>query len=582
MNGKTLFETFDQPGRIALSSNFSIYPLFSRGCLFPPVFELGEDYDFPTPHGTNFILFERAIPEVVVKSMEASARNLVPIGIVFKKSAVINSNHHVTDFITLCQVERLVFRTEKELKRFKHSPFADVDMEAIEIEMVEDATLFAGQTDGASLASIDEADTVDTQAKAIRVSDAFAGLCCSLLTHIPGKISQFEMLTSLLDAERNSPVDEETAHIATIAGSCLDNIEKTNQGWESSLLSIASRELLSLNPNEGWAAKQILTRIAGSASAEMAGSDGTESLELLRRWTKVTMRVLDDETTLPPLGDSGGSLILRALCLLLVRGSTESLLALHERHREERVGPKVWRLSFALAALHEGLRSLPKELKYRVDPPEVSRARMEVLGTAARLCKAKLDRKPASIPTPSLSVVQIDVDKQRSIALKVNDLTIATSAVDVHPALRKAANDCRYYGFEVGEPGAEYFEVSSGVEQSLQGTIQVSVWYDPSSGSEVLRFQSTAKTLKTTAAMAGKDPVKFLEKSTQLNKSDLLAMLISNSDVRQNCRVALQTNPLAIVVIVDQMLDTMDRAECVAHLNNVSKTAAELREVLSG
>lgn len=576
MTEKTLFETVGEPEVIVLSSNFSIYPLLSRGCLFPPAHELSDEYDFPIPHGTSFVTFEAAVPETVVSSMEAVARNLLPIGIVLHAGELPMADCRTIDCITLDRVERLVFRTEKELKRFKLSPFADVDIEAIELEMVVDPDAFAGRTDEATSASVVEADAVRADADAIRISDAYAGLCCSLLAYVPGKSSWFDMLVRLLSAEVSSTADREMENIATVAGACLQGTEASVSKWENKLLLTASRELLSLNPKEGWAAKQILSKIAESASQHMSDSERAEGLSLVRSWAELTTRVLDDEATLPPLSDDG-SLILRALTLLLVRGTTESLLALRERQREERVGPKVWRLSFALASLHEGLRSMPKELKYS-GGPEIARKRIEVLGSAARLCLEKLDGTSGSVETPSLAVREVQLDGQSTIELRSGDITIAASAVEIHPALRKAANDCRYYGFDVDKLGAEHFEVSSGLEQSLQGTVQVSVWNDPASGSEVLRFKSTARALKTTAAGAKKGPVEFLAKNNQLSKAELLEMLISNADVSQNCRLALQTEPLAIVVLVDQMLDTMDRDECVAHLRNVSRKAAELSE----
>ena len=78
-----------------------------------------------------------------------------------------------------------------------------------------------------------------------------------------------------------------------------------------------------------------------------------------------------------------------------------------------------------------------------------------------------------------------------------------------------------------------------------------------------------------------KYPVMFRASDLMLlSKSDLIALLMSNSDAKQNCRVALQADPLAVVVLADQMLDTMDRDECVSHLRNVSNKAKELGAIL--
>lgn len=562
-----------------LSSNFSIYPLFSRGCLYSPKLELGEEYAFPTPHSDAFVAYDAGFPEKDLKEYQETARNLVPIGIV-ARSEEGDQPGSMRRSILLSDVERLIFRSEKDLKRFALSPFSDVDMSSIAVEMTVDETKFGSASD-ASLEKVSASSDIfegGSHYEDLRKSDAYGGLLCALLNSARGKRAWFEFLKNASSVDPKVPTDQELRWIWTIGGAATGKTKpKEEEGWEEAILSIASRELLELQVSEGWPAKRLLSELTQSAVTYLTKAGNDKSVEKVRAWSAQSHRVLDDDAPLPALSDDG-SIVLRALLLLLVRESTESLLSLRENRGEERVGNKVWRLSFALAALHEGLRRLPKELKY-LGSTEQARARIEFLGEAVERCQVAIATGEGGPSSSSAKIEEFDDAGTASIGLSWKGRKVMSLPMEISPALTKAASDCRYYGFDVGRVGAEYFEVSSGPEEHLDAKVQVSVWHDPNTGSEILRFKATAFSLATKASSKTTDPVKALEKNRKLNKANLISMLLSNAEESQNCRVALQTDPLAVIVVVDQMLDTMDREECVAHLRNVSTRARSLAQL---
>ncbi|MDE0307404.1 MAG: hypothetical protein OXI87_21365 [Albidovulum sp.] len=559
-----------------LSSNFSIYPLFSRGCLYPPALELGDEYEFPAPHADRFVGFVPSLPETIVKNFQKSARNLFPIAIA-TKSKYHREIESTRITIPLSDVQQLIFRNEQELKLFELSPYMDVDMPSIAVTRAIDASVFKGTISKPTEELPPNSNLLEQSLirTAFRKANTYGGFLCGLMFSMPGKRMWFDFFNNASSATPQAPPDADLKEMSVLAQICFDlAVPVRRECWEEAVLDIAARQLLDLEISEGWPAKCILSDVTNK-SIDLLSDRGLESAKKqLNGWVDRSSRVLDDEAPLPPLNDDG-SIVLRALLLLLVRKSTESLLKLRPSHGAGRVGEKVWRLSFALASFHEGLRVLPSKLKF-FGSPEQARARMEFLGEAVEHCiKYSIDKQLVR-SSGAVSMEEFVDSGRNQLGISWNGVRILSRPLEVSPALEKAASDCRYYGFEVGKVGDEFFEVSSGVDVQLDTNVQVSVLHDAASGSELLRFKAIAISLATTRSTRPEKPLKALVKSRRLKKESLISMLISNAEESQNCRVAIQTDPLAVVVIVDQMLDTMDREECVAHLRNVSTRAKSL------
>jgi hypothetical protein len=392
------------------------------------------------------------------------------------------------------------------------------------------------------------------------------------MSSIRGNAYWFEFLNNASRICVDNPADEELRLISTIASAATRTNEYIKQrSWEEDVLFFASRQLLELRVSDGWPAKRMVTDLTQKSAAHLTELGIPEGTEKVRAWSEQSIRVLDNDAPLPPLRDDG-SIVLRALLLLLVRESTDSLLALRASGNDERVGDKVWRLAFVLAAFHEGLRGLPKKLKYEGSVKQ-ARARLEFFGEIVHLWALSLTSGATTAASGLASIDEFNDDGLSYIGLSWKNHRILARPMDVSPALTKAAGDCRFYGYSVSKVMGDHFEVSGGTEEQLDTKVQVSVWHDPKMGAEIVRFKAIAVSFATKSASQFADPVKALQTNRQLSKVNLISMLLSNGDESQNCRLALQANPPAIVVLVDQMLNTMDREECVAHLRNVSKRA---------
>ena len=84
-----------------------------------------------------------------------------------------------------------------------------------------------------------------------------------------------------------------------------------------------------------------------------------------------------------------------------------------------------------------------------------------------------------------------------------------------------------------------------------------------SGGQKTVRFVSPCMSLSTKTAMK------------KLTKARLLDLLRRNERDDLHCRFALSDSRKAVVVLVDQIVETMDRTELEMHINEVARIADE-------
>ena len=102
-----------------LSSNFTLYPLFSRGILFAPGLELNGEYETHDNFFKLFKVYEHQVSLGALEPLRRQSRNVYPIAIELLPSSrkEISSANNTREFTKLSWVKSLVFQTEKELKR---------------------------------------------------------------------------------------------------------------------------------------------------------------------------------------------------------------------------------------------------------------------------------------------------------------------------------------------------------------------------------------------------------------------------------------------------------------------------------
>jgi hypothetical protein len=149
---ENLFE-YNEPenmlGVLALSSNQSIWPLFSRGCLMPPVFE---KTDFKTFDDSPFKILccEKSIPSNWCAEIVTSQRNAYPIAILLNRDSRIRTSLLEEGpieqvFLTISSVHSLYFRSEREMHQFKSRSFDDMNLNYSGINYTANNAIFNGK-----------------------------------------------------------------------------------------------------------------------------------------------------------------------------------------------------------------------------------------------------------------------------------------------------------------------------------------------------------------------------------------------------------------------------------------------------
>ena len=150
-NDLPLFEndTHGQPSDrvFVISSNYTLAPLFSRGCLLPPIFGEKTQLEYFDAQPTQLPLATKQISASISRQIENSARNAYPIAV-----EIVSEKHLTTlrikeakqslPILSINASKRILFRTQEELARFSSASFGDFETSNIGIELVVDEDIF--------------------------------------------------------------------------------------------------------------------------------------------------------------------------------------------------------------------------------------------------------------------------------------------------------------------------------------------------------------------------------------------------------------------------------------------------------
>lgn len=548
---------------LVLSSSHTVFPLFSRGCLVPAIFEQNSA-ELPTGAMAAWLpTAVGALPLAWVTEVENTARNVIPIALELKRGLPLR---HLDvegckiPVVSSSDVSSVLFRNEEELGRFTSWSYDDVDVYALGVPFESRPEAFVAQT-----APDDPRERLDNEhiqriRTRVRSADMLIGLLAATVYISGASRGDIETLRRLLelDVAGDHPMNlDPTLYVADVLFPGSDS--RGADTVDGRLLIEALSILAHQPPQTGWPAKEILEELR-SRSMDHFNPDSSEA-KAIERWAEHCSKVLSS-TAYPPLSDDG-SLVRRALLLLLMREDPRSLADDTSIAQTIPIGRRVRRLAFQLAGARYGLRALPTDIKFAmVATPSV------LLAAASSWFTSLL----ADLGRQELPKVHISYDLgsgyEGDWTVSLDAQPLWSKAIRVPAGLRKVAEDCRYYGFDVEVLTPYSFAVRGRGEKELVLDVEVSMLsYRPNE--DKVRFASRVPS--TT-----KDRRRGAKKASSLKKSDLLDLLKRNSYEDSHGRIAVDAESAEIIVIVDQLIDTMDRDECVSHLRNVSSLAAQL------
>ena len=112
--------------------------------LFPPAVELNDEYEKSAPFFSAFKLYENAVITSDMQPLQSQTRNVIPIALELNQSFTKEKRRETIalQMIKLSWIKRIVFRSEKEMKRFVFGAFDDVDVSLIDVVMAVDESVF--------------------------------------------------------------------------------------------------------------------------------------------------------------------------------------------------------------------------------------------------------------------------------------------------------------------------------------------------------------------------------------------------------------------------------------------------------
>lgn len=562
----------EAPRTFVISSNYTLPPLFSRGCLLPVVFGEVTNLEFFDAEPTELPAAIGQVPGVFVSRIEASARNAYPIAIEVAPDRGfvylgLPEYEKPIPVLPLDSVQRIVFRSSEEQQRFETSSFGDLNIMKAGIELVTDAALFAP---GSSSADLSKPPPVPQKApqleEAVRKADALAAVYATLCLKAPATRSWMEGLSDF-----DSHVSAGSQHAPFRLIGELGEEKTVPKTAEEKLLSSAAKVLLEMPVEKGWPTSEILNRVTEGA---LSFDDDQTTAGAIRDWQTYCQKQIDLESDTPPtLGDRSSSTIRRALLLLLLRGDVEALLdiTVEDAKSELNVGKNVHLVALTLAAFRSGLRGLPVKLKYEAE--HVSpRPWLAHLGNIfiRSLCEYAGAQK--SKPQKTLRVEHESLDDGISgiwSFMRGAERVMLRSA-EVDATLRRVATVSSDMGYtpSVSEDG------SLEIAFSWEGE-NFSAWVEIVSPEEqrmkLVRFVCPLVATKKTSS----------PRSIGKTKKELLVSLLeANSSTAYTCRYAFDKDQFGLCAIADQPIGTMDDEEVRWHLANLARSVTEGRRIL--
>ena len=570
----------DGPPVVVLSSNFSIGPLLARGALLPEALE-GDAVSKPAlAGGLRWSL--GGIPAEWVTALAESARNVIPIAIRLwsgrgVRRLAVAGHDGTIDGICASDVEGVFFRTERERVRFESLEFSNYDLDAVDIGVGVEASLFeAAGGDGNAATDLPQGVSArDSGAdgrvrltglgssgdviRAVRSAECAAGLLAFLLTASPGTRPWMRGVQRVFAKKVTGPA---TSWPERVASAAVGGVVEASSG-ERALLGALVDVMRRYPVESGWPAEEVLAEVAAAAKGRIEPED-ERAVGDLDRWAARAADVLASRAEPQSLADDG-FVLQRAALLLLLRADLEALAGgAAEGSGAQRPGPSVRGTARALAALRTGLRALPVRHKRGADAGRPG----HWLAYLGEVFVALLQTgKPTALVPAGLAVPAV---KYRSIRplrgewiVSIASREVARTAVEVDHGLERLLAMGQHLGFEVQEHGDNGLRASVSLGDARTRPVYLELIRTEHGSRPMVRFSSSA--LK----------VMGVGSRRRIARDVALDLLRRNAGPAMNCRFAINRDATEVLVLVDQLLATLDDLEFMEHIRQVAKAAED-------
>jgi hypothetical protein len=295
-----------------------------------------------------------------------------------------------------------------------------------------------------------------------------------------------------------------------------------------------------------------------------------EDSDRLLVWENKCREVLNVVSTPPEFLDEK-SIPFRAAMLFILRKDVESIARTRDDSSSLPIGKQVRCLAALMAASRMGLRRLPAQFKI---PPGGDIAKKWLGSLGSRIIEDLVQPEDKS----STAFVKLK-NEYRSLGTLQGEWVIRRGPTELfritrffEPDLLRIHAIGTSLGYEMEEYGELGLKTRFSWKSGRAQTVFLELVRRSSKDQAVLRFWSPALNLAP-ARKSKKSPWPATKLKRGLGLNGLVDLLERNAKTSMNCRFAVDREKELLVVIVDQLLATMDEQEFSKHVEHVAKTA---------
>jgi hypothetical protein len=459
--------------------------------------------------------------------------------------------------VPVSSLGHLHFRSDQELRDFVSRDFANTDLSAV--KTVVSPEVFDGQPVdldrlSASLSAVPPGARLTLDV--LRSADALAGAAVMLAAELPAGREWSEAIQGLL--QPNPSIRSRSAPASTIRslltvcgwGQRTDAAAELDIRFVHSALS----HLVNCRSTAGWVSSVFVDAVTKGA---LEGATDAERRDI-EAWAKYASEVARADRQPMPLDDSG-SIIRRALIVLLLRPDPERLVK--SRSSSLQPGDEVLATAALMCGAFHGLSMLSKGMKSRSAFSSTFPALVSewINGRAA-------DATSAATGLKVKGSVQLS-DEQPPLArlvVKVGTESLAERTVQPPDSLTRVFYKAKQLKLDINyDWELKAFRVSLPIGSDRQQVVCVSEGRKDRKGRLAIRFVSPCLRLGRTG----------------LRREQAIDLLRRNGSMDLDCRFSVSEDEQYVVVQAEQLLDTMDIDELLAHLEHVAQVADDYEQV---
>ena len=392
-------------------------------------------------------------------------------------------------------------------------------------------------------------DLRDTR-EAMHLRDKGAGAFLAVFTLAPSKRELISMVDSFFPLSVSLACGEEISEeFFQFIASCSNGKKVHNTDWW--MFRFVINYMAKISPDDGFDPYQFIESISNAARE----ADESISNEITR-WCDYVKKVLDGDTGVPQLSDTG-NVVQRAVMLFLLRPKIDRMenapdTALHP-------GPVVYTIATFLIGFYTGAvrLGLPYKQSYN---NFTSFMEYFLKSVSQKLNGIKWTRSHIAIEAQ-------DAILSSKAIFKVRDENILYKEMKPNPVLARVYYQAKTAGYPLEYDCAQdALMCQVEIEEERSQTVRVMCVSVNHHGDEVIRFSSPCMNFKTKKAIKREMAIDLLERNNELD---------------MHCRFALNNERNEIVVQVDQVVMNMDDGELKAHIENVARIAGNYEKQVS-